>query len=336
MSRMRRIVLARPLAAAPVAADFRLEETALREPAEGELLARTLYLSLDPYIGSVLRGRHLGERQPQPGDLIPGRGIGIVIASRAVGFAPGDIVRGEFGWRDHAVLPASAAQKIVPEDAPLSAQLGVAGMPGLAAYAGLKHLAKVGGGEHVLISSAAGAVGGAAGQIARILGASHVVGIAGSPSKCAVVTRDYGFAACINYRDAGWKDALKDALPRGADVYFDNVGGELLMAALLHLANYGRVVLCGLASQYHADERPAGPNPGLYIAKRAQLFGLVVYDFEHEQAAYTRLAGGWIREGKLVVIEDRAEGIENAPALFERLMRGENVGKAIVRVDDRG
>jgi NADPH-dependent curcumin reductase CurA len=335
MSRMRRIVLARPLAAAPVAADFRLEETALPEQAEGEVLARTLYLSLDPYIGSVLRGRHLGERQPQPGDLVPGRGIGVVIASRAGGFKAGDIVRGEFGWRDHAVLPASAAQKITPEDAPLSAQLGVAGMPGLTAYAGLKYLAKVGGGEHVLVSSAAGAVGGAAAQIARILGAARVVGIAGSPSKCALVTGAYGFDACVNYRDAGWKDALKAALPRGADVYFDNVGGDILMTALLNLANYGRVVFCGLASQYHADERPAGPNPGLYIAKRAQLYGLVVYDFEHEQAAFTRLAGGWIREGRLAVSEDRVDGLENTPALFEKLMRGENVGKAIVRVDDK-
>ncbi|MFN3959032.1 MAG: zinc-binding dehydrogenase [Parvularculaceae bacterium] len=335
MSRMRRIVLARPLAAAPVAADFRLEETTLPEPSEGELLARTLYLSLDPYVGSVLRGRHLGDHQPQPGDLVPGRGIGEVIASRATGFEAGDIVRGEFGWRDHAILPAAAAQKITPEDAPLSAQLGVAGMPGLTAYAGIKHLAKVSGGEHVLVSSAAGAVGGAAGQIARILGAARVVGIAGSPSKCAVVTGDYGFDTCVNYRNAGWKDALKDALPRGADVYFDNVGGELLMTALLNLANYGRVVFCGLASQYHTDERPAGPNPGLYIAKRAQLYGLVVYDFEHEQVAFTRLAGGWIREGRLAVTEDRVEGLENAPGLFEKLMRGENVGKAIVRVGDK-
>lgn len=332
MDRAQHVVLARALNKAPVAADFQIETAPMPEPAEGELLVRILYLSLDPYVGSVLRGRHLGERQPQPGDVIPGRGVGEVIKSRAPQFKAGDIVRGEVGWRDHAVLKAGGATKLSRADAPLSAQLGVAGMPGLTAYAGVKHLAKVRDGDRVLISSAAGAVGGAAGQIARILGAECVIGVAGSEEKCAVVKTAYGFDDCINYRSADWKDRIRTAFPTGVTVYFDNVGGDMLMTALVNLALYGRVVLCGLASQYHADDRPAGPNPGLYIGKRAQLFGLVVYDFEKEQAKYTRLAGEWIRDRKLAVKEDRAVGLENAPALFEKLVRGDNVGKAIVVV----
>jgi NADPH-dependent curcumin reductase CurA len=328
----RRVVLARPLSAAPVAADFRLEHYDAGMPAPGEILVRTIYLSLDPYVGSVLRGRHLGERKPHAGDLIPGRVIAEVIASNSPRFLRGDIVRGEIGWRDYAVIMESAVARIDASDAPLSAQLGVAGMPGLTAWAGLTQLAKLAGGEHVLVSSAAGGVGGAVGQIARILGAARVVGIAGSDEKCETARRDYGFDACVNYKRADWRDALAAALPRGADVYFDNVGGDVLAAALLNLANYGRVVLCGLASQYQADERPTGPNPGVFIAKRAQVFGLVVYDFESRQQEFTRLAGKWMSEGRLKVKEDRAEGLSEAPALFEKLMRGENLGKTIVVV----
>lgn len=328
------VVLARPLDKAPVAADFRIERAPVPELSDGELLVRTIYLSLDPYVGSVLRGRHMGERQPQPGDVVPGRGIGEVIKSRDPLFKAGDIVRGEVGWRDQTVMRAADARKLAKADAPLSAQLGVAGMPGLTAYAGIKHLAKVREGDRVLISSAAGGVGGAAGQIASIFGAASVVGLAGSDEKCALVKSAYGFDDCLNYRREGWKDRLKAAFPTGATVYFDNVGGDMLMTALANLALYGRVVLCGLASQYHADDRPVGPNPGIYIGKRAQVFGLVVYDFEKEQADFTRQAGEWIRAGKLVVQEDRADGLENAPALFERLIRGDNVGKAIVVVGE--
>lgn len=327
-----RIVLARSLVAAPTAADFRLEPFETGEPAAGEILVRTIYLSLDPYVGSVLRGRHLGERQPQAGDLISGRAIAEVILSRSPNFCAGDIVRGDIGWRDHAVVADAAIAKIDASDAPLFAQLGVAGMPGLTAWAGLTQLAKIVGGEHVLVSSAAGAVGGAVGQIARIHGAARVVGVAGSDEKCAIAMQEYGFDACVNYKRPDWRDALKATLPRGADIYFDNVGGDILAAALANLANYGRVVLCGLASQYQSDERPMGPNPGVYIGKRAQVFGLVVYDFESRQREYTKLAGKWIAEGRLKVKEDRANGLAEAPSLFEKLMRGENVGKAIVAV----
>jgi NADPH-dependent curcumin reductase CurA len=330
--RARRLVLNDVIDATPRAAHFRMEEFDAPAPASGEILVRTIFLSLDPYIGSILRGRHMGERRPGAGDCPPGRGIGEVVASSSPLLKAGDLVRADLGWSELSLVRAEEARLIHRGRAPLSAQLGVAGMPGLTAYAGLKHLAKAREGDHVLISSAAGAVGGAAGQIARILGAERVVGIAGSAEKCALVTNDYGYDACINYKTPDWKDQLKVALPHGADIYFDNVGGDVLQTALLNLALYGRIVLCGLASQYQADERPAGPNPGLFIAKRAQVFGLVVYDYEEQQEEFTRLADDWIASGRLTAHEDRAVGLEQAPAHFERLMLGENIGKAIVVV----
>jgi NADPH-dependent curcumin reductase CurA len=330
--RARRIVLKNAIDAPPRADDFVIEALDVRAPQDGELLVRTIYLSLDPYVGSILRGRHMGECRPVAGDCPPGRGIGEVIASDSPRYRPGDLVRGDLGWSEFALLRAETVRPVQRGRAPLSAQLGAAGMPGLTAYSGLKHLAKARQGDHVLISSAAGAVGGAAGQVARILGAKRVVGIAGSAEKCALVIRDYGYDACVNYKTPDWKDQLKAALPHGADIYFDNVGGDVLQTAILNLALYGRIVLCGLASQYQADERPAGPNPGLFIAKRAQVFGLVVYDYEEQQDDFTQLADEWIATGRLAVHEDRVQGIEQIPAHFERLMRGENVGKSIVAV----
>ncbi|SIN67896.1 hypothetical protein SAMN02745824_1767 [Parasphingorhabdus marina DSM 22363] len=326
-----KIILRREITASPVAADFELAEEVLADPAAGELLVRVIYLSLDPYVGSALRGRHMTP-QPLPGDLIPGKGIGQIVASADPDFAVGDYVTGEMGWRDHVLVPAGDMRKVDKEMAPLSAQIGVAGMPGLTAWASMHHLADVRPGDQVLVSSAAGPVGGTVGQIARILGATRVVGIAGSEEKCALVTNSYGFDACINYRDADWKEQLASAMPEGISVYHDNVGGELLDTALQNLSDYGRVVLCGLASQYQADERPAGPNPAIFIVKRAKVMGLVVYDFLEEQPNVTRKIGQWIADGKLAYVEDRVEGLDQAPVLFEKLMAGQNIGKAIVAV----
>lgn len=323
--------MGRQITASPVAADFDFAEEELAAPGTGELLVRVVYLSLDPYVGSALRGRHMTP-QPLPGDLIPGNGIGQVIASADPDFQEGDYVAGEMGWRDHVLVQAANMRRIDPDIAPLSTQIGVAGMPGLTAWASMHHLAEIKPGDQVLVSSAAGPVGGTVGQMARILGASRVVGIAGSEEKCALVTDTYGFDACVNYRDADWKDRLAAAMPDGIDVYHDNVGGELLDTALQNLANYGRVILCGLASQYQADERPSGPNPAVFIVKRAKVMGLVVYDFLNEQQDVTQKVGKWIGDGKLYYVEDRATGLEQAPDLFEKLMTGKNLGKTIVAV----
>ena len=207
----------------------------------------------------------------------------------------------------------------------------VATVVGLTAYAGMMRLATPRPGDTVVISAAAGPVGCVAGQIARI-GGCHVVGIAGSDEKCQTVVDDFGFDCCINYRDSDLSDELAKACPDGVDIYFDNVGGETLEAVLRRLAVGARVVLCGLISQYNADEPPPGPNPAPIIIARAAVYGLVVYDHDDLEPEFLQRTSHWIRAGKLRYREDIAEGLEEAGAAFCRLMRGENLGKALVRL----
>lgn len=327
------IVLAKTVTAAPVASDFELADMTMPEIADGEMLVRVVNLSLDPYIMSRLKGRHISGPAPEIGEMIPGIGLGEVLESRADGYAAGDYIVGETGWRSHANVDARTARKIDPKlFSSTSIHLGVGGMPGLTAYASVCRLAEVKAGDHVLVSSAAGPVGGAVGQIARINGAEKIVGLAGSDEKCRLVVEQYGFDACINYKNPDWKDKIAAAFPKGISVYHDNIGGDVLMTALSNLSNYGRVILCGLASQYHAETPPPGPNPAVYIVKRAKVMGLVVYDFLNEQDAYAAQAAQWIEQGKLVVVEDRAEGLSESPTLFAKLSRGENIGKTVVAV----
>ena len=324
-------LVARPITARPRADDFRIEERDVPAPGPGELLLRVRAVSLDPYVGQTLKGRHMGHEAGGVGAVVIGGGVGEVIEARADGFAPGDLVAAETGWRSHTVVPAKAARR-VPDIEPASLHVGVLGMPGLTAWAGMTRRAEARAGDRVLISSAAGPVGGTAGQIARARGAARVVGIAGGPEKCALVRETYGFDDCIDYKETGWEAHVAEAFPDGLDVYWDNVGGAVLDCALSNLADYGRVVLCGLASQYHADEKPAGPNPGLYILKRATVMGLVVYDFMDRWGDFHAEVLPMVRDGRLRAAEDVGEGLDAAPALFERLMRGENVGKAVVRL----
>lgn len=329
-----KIILARTVTAAPLEEDFDITDMVMPECREGEILVRVVNLSLDPYIMSRLKGRHISGPAPEIGEMIPGIGLGEILESKADGFASGDFIVGETGWRSHANVDVRTARKIDPSlFSSHSIHLGVGGMPGLTAYASMTKLAKVGSGDHVLVSSAAGPVGGAVGQIARIQGAEKVVGLAGSDEKCRLVVERYGFDACINYKMEDWKDQVAAAFPNGISVYHDNIGGDVLMTALNNLANYGRVILCGLASQYHAATPPPGPNPAIYIVKRAQMMGLVVYDFLEEQTTFSAMAAKWIEEGKLVVVEDRAKGLADTPRLFAKLCRGENIGKTVVIMD---
>jgi NADPH-dependent curcumin reductase len=331
---MKQVVLKHALSAKPRALDFELIDADMPACPESGVLVRVVYLSLDPYVGSRLRGKHMGEAPPVPGvEAIPGAGVCQVIESRADGVMVGDWVHTmEAGWREFADLPAGYFRKIDPSVAPLSAHAGVLGMPGLTAWAGMTQLAKVGPGDVVLVDAAAGPVGGTVGQIARIQGAKRVVGIAGGAIKCAVVTETYGFDACIDYKQDGWEAALSAALPEPPTVYFENVSTDMASKALLRMALYGRVILCGLVDQYHAAAPPPGLNAGLIVGKRAAVMGLVVYDFYPRWDEYVAEAGPWIKSGALKFVEDSVEGLENAPALFERLMDGGNVGKAIVRV----
>ena len=331
---MKQVVLTHALSAKPRATDFKLIHADLPVCPDSGVVARVVHVSLDPYVGSRLRGKHMGEAAPRPGlDAIPGAGVCQVVESRTPGVTVGDWVHTmEAGWREFADLPAGSFRKIDPKSAPLSAHAGVLGMPGLTAWAGMTQLAKVGRGDTVLVDAAAGPVGGTVGQIARIMGAKRVVGIAGGATKCALVTGTYGFDACIDYKQEGWEQALSAALPEAPNVYFENVSTDMASKALLRLANYGRLVLCGLVDQYHADAPPSGLNAGLIVGKRAAVMGLVVYDFYPRWDEYVRQGAQWIMSGALKFVEDRVVGLENAPALFERLLDGGNVGKAVVSV----
>lgn len=329
-----RVVLARPLSGVPSAADFTLTETPVPEPADGEFLVRHVYLSLDPYQRPAMAGRHGGGQGPLgAGDMPSAETVGRVLRSRHPGFREGEYVRHFGGWQAWSVSDGTRAHVVDPRRAPLSTCLGVLGMPGLTAWASAVRLAAVAAGQSVLVSAAAGPVGATFGQIAMRRGA-RAVGIAGSDGKCALVTGTYGFDACLNYRRPGFADALRAAAGEGFDCYHDNVGGQMLVDAMSALRNYGTVVLCGLMADYNTapEERRFCFPMALPVLKRAVMKGLVVYDFEPERERFLAEVAPWVAAGEIKFVEDRAEGLERAGAHFARLMRGENVGKALVVV----
>ncbi|ETK31706.1 NADP-dependent oxidoreductase [Microbispora sp. ATCC PTA-5024] len=318
----------------PEPADFDLAETDLPEPAEGQVLVRNLFMSVDPY----MRGRMNDVESYVPpyrlGEPIEGGAVGEVVDSRAPGLAKGDVVLHNHGWREHALLDARAVRKVpdVPGVSP-SAYLGVLGMPGLTAYAGLLDVAGFKEGDAVFVSGAAGAVGSLVGQIARLKGASRVIGSAGSAAKVAFLTERLGFDAAFNYRDAPVAEQLAAAAPDGIDVYFDNVGADHLEAAIGALRPHGRVALCGAIAVYNrADPQPGPRNLSLAIGRRLTLRGFIVGDHFSRMPAMVDEVGAWLREGRIVYQETVADGLDNAPAAFIGMLRGENVGKMIVRL----
>ncbi|MEQ8403953.1 MAG: NADP-dependent oxidoreductase [Oceanicaulis sp.] len=329
---MRQVVLKHALEDKPRAADFTLIDAPRPQCPDGGVLVTLSHVSMDPYVGARLRGRHMGEPAPEPGvEAIPGHGVGVVIESRCEDFAKGEAVHlMEAGWREYAAAPASAARRIDTEGIDPALHLSALGMPGLTAWAGITRLAQVCEGETVLIDAAAGAVGGTAGQIARAKGAARVIGIAGGPEKCALVTGEYGFDACIDYKQDGWEARLKDALPDGLNVHFENVSSDILNLALTMMKPYGRAILCGLAAHYQTGQPAPGINFGPVIGARAGLHGLVVYDFYDRWDAFAGEIAPMVREGRLRLAHDIADGLDAAPAAFERLMDGKNRGKALI------
>lgn len=327
----REVVLARPVTAVPGAADFTVV-TRDRTPPEGDgwLKVRPLFLSLDPYIGARIRGRHMGEPAPAPGEPLPGFCVAEVQESHDPAFATGDRVVTEAGWTDLAWVRSGTVRK-VSSDIAASLHLSVLGMPGLTAWAGMTQLAKTGADDLLTVNAAAGTVGGVAGQIARNLG-GRAVGIAGGPEKCDLVVGRYGFDACIDYRSEDWEMQLASAVTPGSTIHFENVGAGQLAVGIRNLKLYGRVVLCGLADHYHADAGPAVTAIGPLVGKRAAVFGLVVYDFYPRWSEWTALAEPWVKAGRLTIAEDVGQGLDSAGRQLERLMRGENVGKTLVRV----
>jgi NADPH-dependent curcumin reductase CurA len=332
----RRIVLAARPAGEPKPSDFRLEEVPLPLPGPSELLLRTLWLSLDPYMRGRMSDAPSYAAPVQIDQVMEGGTVSEVAASNNDRYAVGDIVLGHTGWQTHAISHGGGLRKLDPALAPVSTALGVLGMPGLTAYAGLLEIGNPKPGETVVVSAASGAVGSVVGQIARIKGA-RAVGIAGGEKKCRYVTEELGFDECVDHRAADFPDRLKAACPKGVDVYFENVGGAVFEAVLPLFNFFARIPVCGLIAQYNATALPDGPNrlPQLMrnvLTKRLTIRGFIVTDFAVKQPDFLRDVSAWIREGKIKYREDVAEGIETAPRAFIGLLRGENFGKQLVRV----
>lgn len=330
-TRNQRITFARSPRGLPVPEDFGAEERAVPAPGDGQFLSRTLYLSLDPYYRNVMKNSQIYADRLAPGDVMVGETVAEIIESRHAEFRVGEVVAVRNGWQQYALSNGAGVRRIDPTLAPVSSALGVLGMPGLTGYAGTIFLAQPLPGQTFVVSACTGPVGCTAGQIARHMGA-RVVGIAGSAEKCAYAVRELGFAACVNYRDGDLTAQLKAACPEGIDAYFDNVGGDTLAAVMRNLAQGARIVLCGMIEAYSMDTPPPGPWLGPLVAARATMKGLVVYDFQHRFAEMTKLLAGWMREDRFRYREDITDGLAQAPTAFCGLMRGQNFGKALVRV----
>ncbi|MGY1690239.1 NADP-dependent oxidoreductase [Geodermatophilus sp. SYSU D01105] len=318
----------------PTPEDFRLVEVPVPDPAEGQVVVRMVAMSVDPYMRGRMRSTPSYAPPWEVGEVMRGGAVGRVVASRAPDLPEGALVLTDAAWREVAVLDAGAVTRLPSlTDVPPSWFLGVLGMPGLTAYTGLFRIAGFTTGEDVYVSAAAGAVGSLVGQFARLRGARRVVGSAGSPAKVAWLTGELGFTAAFDHHDGPVALSLAEAAPGGIDVFFDNVGGAHLEAAIGVLRVHGRAALCGSISGYNAVEPPPGPrNLGLMVGKRLTLRGFLVGDHADLREEFTETVSGWLRSGELVVRETVYEGIESAVPAFLDLLRGANTGKMVVRL----
>jgi NADPH-dependent curcumin reductase CurA len=310
---------------------FEVAETAIPKPADGQVLIRNAYFSVDPYMRPRMNDVRSYVAPFTLGEAMTGGAVGRVAVSRNARYAEGDWVLHQLGWREWALSDGTALRRLDPSAAPVSTALGVLGMPGFTAWYGLFELGSPVEGETVLVSGAAGAVGSAAGQMARIAGC-RVIGSAGTEEKLAWL-RELGFDAVFNYREQSPRNALAELAPDGIDIYFDNVGGEHLEAAIGAARTYGRVVACGSIARYNDAEPVAGPrNMFMVVTKRLRIQGFIITDHFERFGEFARQASEWLRDGRLQYRETIVEGIENAPRAFLGLLRGENVGKMLVKV----
>jgi NADPH-dependent curcumin reductase CurA len=332
----RQVLLAARPRGEPTLEDFKLVETSIPESGPGQMLLRTIYLSLDPY----MRGRmNAGPSYAAPvsvGDVMEGSGVCEVVRSNLPQYTTGDIVIARTGWQEYALSDGRGVRKFDPSFGPITCALGVLGGPGLTAYTGLLNIGKPQPGETLVVAAASGAVGSVVGQIARIK-SCRVVGIAGGERKCRFVTEELGFDACFDHRQPDLAERLEAACPNGIDIYFENVVGAVFEAVLPLLNPFARIPVCGLIAHYNATELPPGPNrvPQLMLSilvKRLTFRGFIVSDFFSQFDEFLRDVSGWLREGRLKDREDITDGLENAPQELIGLLKGENFGKKIIRV----
>jgi len=334
----RRIVMKSRPVGRPEQSDFALMEEAVPEPGDGGVLLQTLYLSLDPYMRGRMSDAKSYAAPLEIGDPITGGTVSVVEQSNNADFAVGDIVLSHVGWQDYAVSDGRGLRKIDPSLAPISTAVGVLGMPGFTAYVGLLLHGRPQAGETVVVAAASGAVGAAVGQIAKIKGC-RAVGIAGGPEKCAYVTEELGFDACLDHRAPGLPERLAEACPGGIDVYFENVAGPVFDAVMPLLNPFSRIPVCGLISQYNATELPPGPNllpmfMGMVLRRKISVRGFIQGDHLDLMPDFIRDMPEWIRQGRLKYREDVVDGLENAVEAFQGLLEGRNFGKLVIRVSD--
>jgi NADPH-dependent curcumin reductase len=332
----RRILLASRPHGEPKASDLQLETSEVAEPRDGEVLLRNLYLSLDPYMRGRMSAAKSYAKPVEVGEVMEGGTVSEVVKSNHPGFAPSDVVLSYTGWQEYAISNGMGLRKLDESVAPVTTALGVLGMPGMTAYTGLLGIGQPKPGETVAVAAATGPVGSLVGQIAKIKGA-RAVGIAGGAEKCRAVVEEFGFDAAIDHRSSNLAEELSTACPKGIDVYFENVGGEVWKAVVPLLNDFARIPVCGLIAHYNMTQLPDGPDrtPELMmnvLRKRWTLRGFIVSDFSDQAADFYRDMMKWLKEGRIRYKEDIVEGLEQAPEAFIGLLSGKNFGKLLVRV----
>jgi NADPH-dependent curcumin reductase CurA len=332
--RNRRLVLAERPTGMVDEGTVRLEEAEVPEPGPGEALAQVRYVSIDPTIRTWMDDAP-GYLPPIGiGEVVRSGGVAEILSSNCDRYAPGDLVFGMTGWQDYVLADeGERTLQVLPSGVSPTAVLGVLGINGMTAYFGLTDVGKIKDGDVVVVSGAAGATGSSAGQIAKLKGAAKVIGIAGGPRKCAWIVDELGFDAAIDYKNEDVSARLRETCPDGIDLYFDNVGGEILNACLGQLALRGRVALCGAISSYNEGARRTGPaNYGALIIRRGRMEGFIILDYFDRFAQAQAEVGGWLAAGKIKAAEHIVEGLQNAPDALNLLFTGGNTGKVIVQL----
>jgi len=314
----------------PTSADFETVASPRPTPADGEVLRRTIYLSLDPYMRGRMSDAKSYAKPVNPGEVMVGHTVSQVVESRHPDFRDGDIVAGYDGWQEYAVSNGKDLRKL-DRSLPISTAIGVLGMPGLTAYVGLLDIGQPKPGETVVVSAASGAVGSIVGQLAKIKGC-RAVGVAGSAEKCRYVVDELGLDACVNYKTDDLPSALRDACPQGIDVYFENVGGAVFAAVLRLLNTFARIPLCGTISNYNATQDTGAPNLRPLLVNRAMIRGFIVSDHINRFPAFLQEMAPLVRDGRIKYREDIVDGLDAAPSTLIGLFEGKNFGKALVRV----